>query len=157
MDPRLWQPENYKEFLESRRELLAKAANEFLDSLLAGSMPDVKVTDYITDRKVSVAPGGAASEDEQAIIFDCLDWIVRQNLPEGELLYEVTNPETGLPLAVIDLAWPNGLQEGLSEPVALLIDEDNKVEEIVNAAGYRFFTDAEAFKDYVRREILAEV
>ena len=39
MKPELWKLENYRDFLEARRELLAKAANDFLDSLLAGTVP----------------------------------------------------------------------------------------------------------------------
>ena len=60
--------------------------------------------------------------------------------------------ETGQQLAVIDLAWPTGLQEGLSQPVALLIDEGHEVEEIVSNAGYRFYTDMDSFKRYVETE-----
>jgi hypothetical protein len=57
--------------------------------------------------------------------------------------------------AVLDLACPDGLQEGLSRPVALLIDEGQETEEAANRAGYLFFTDAESFRAYVRKEILA--
>jgi hypothetical protein len=60
-------------------------------------------------------------------------------------------------LAYLDLAWPNGLQEGYSQPVALLIDEGKEIEEMVNRAGYLYFTDVEAFRGYVRRAILAVV
>ena len=56
---------------------------------------------------------------------------------------------------MLDLAWPDGLQEGLSQPVALLIDEGQETEEAANRAGYRYFTDAESFRAYVRKEILA--
>jgi hypothetical protein len=47
------------------------------------------------------------------------------------------------------------VQEGYSQPVALLLDEPREVEEIANQAGYLYFTDLEAFRNYVRREILA--
>ena len=67
----------------------------------------------------------------------------------------LADPETGDPLAVLDLAWPNGLQEGLSAPVTLLIDEDAEVEEIANRCGFRFFTSPDAFRAYVERRILA--
>ena len=63
----------------------------------------------------------------------------------------------GEAIAVLDLAWSNGLQEGKSQPVALLIDEDKEVEEAANSAGYRYFTDIKAFKQYVQLEILATV
>ncbi|MFQ5751538.1 MAG: hypothetical protein ACE5HI_06025, partial [bacterium] len=71
--------------------------------------------------------------------------------------YELTDPRTGEPLAALDLAWPNGLQEGFSQPVALLIDEEKETEELVMRAGFLYFTDVEAFRTYVKREILAEV
>src|SRR5690606_23215682 len=38
-DPGLWRIENYRDFLDARRQLLAAAANEFLDDLLAGRRP----------------------------------------------------------------------------------------------------------------------
>jgi hypothetical protein len=59
-------------------------------------------------------------------------------------------------LAILDLAWPNGLQEGLSQPVAILLGEDHEAEEAASEAGYRFFTSAKAFRKYVREEILGE-
>jgi hypothetical protein len=72
-------------------------------------------------------------------------------------MHELSDPETGEPLAVLDLAWPDGLQSGLSRPVALLIDEGQETEEAANRAGYRYFTDAESFRLYVQGEILALV
>ena len=71
-------------------------------------------------------------------------------------MYELVDEKTGEPLANLDLAWPNGLQEGLSQPVALLLGEGPELEEVVEAAGFRFFTSAKSFRSYVRREILAE-
>jgi hypothetical protein len=56
---------------------------------------------------------------------------------------------------VLDLAWPGGLQEGLSRPVAVLLDEGEETEVAANAAGYLYFTDTESFRTYVRKEIIA--
>lgn len=42
------------------------------------------------------------------------------------------------------------MQTGLSEPAALLLNEPSQVLAVAAAAGYRTFTDAEAFKAYVR-------
>jgi len=78
-----------------------------------------------------------------------------KGLGEGEFGIEVLKPETQEIAAVIDLGWPNGLQEGLSQPVALLLNEDEETEEAVNQAGYRFFTTVEAFRRYVDREVTA--
>jgi hypothetical protein len=78
-----------------------------------------------------------------------------QGLPEGELLYELTDRDTGQLLATLDLAWPAGLQEGLSQPVALMLDEPVKSIVAANRAGFRCFTSVDEFKQYVLREILA--
>ncbi len=60
----------------------------------------------------------------------------------------------GEAIAILDLAWTNGLQEGLSQSVALLLNEPPEVEQAVNQAGYRYFANVEQFKAYVQREIL---
>ena len=61
---------------------------------------------------------------------------------------------TGELKLVLDLAWPEGIQQGYSQPVVLLIDEETEVEKRVNQAGYRFFTSPEDFQTYIRNEIL---
>ncbi len=155
MDPELWKVENYKEFLAARRELLAQAANEFLDSLFAGAVPEPAEATPIVERDVKVIPGGVGGAEEDKLLRTINEWVVEQGLPEGEFPYELADPETGEALAVLDIAWPQGLQEGYSQPVALLIDEGPETEEAANQAGYRYFTDADAFRAYVRREILA--
>ena len=155
MDRQLWRIEHYPAFLAARRELLANAANEFLDSLLTGGIPEATVTVPVLERAATSIPGMVASEDEERLILECAQWVAGQGLPQGELMYELTDARTGEPLAVLDLAWPNGLQEGLSQPVALLLDEASETEEVVNRAGYRFFVSVDEFKAYVRREILA--
>jgi len=71
------------------------------------------------------------------------------------LAYELVNETTGEPLAMFDLAWPNGLQEGLSDPVTLLINEGEETKKVANQAKYRFFTDVDSFREYVQRDILA--
>lgn len=155
MDRNLWQIENYLEFLSARRQLLAAAANDFLNGLIAGEIPEEQRIESVLDRKAADVSGGIGSEGEEELLNDCNQWIIAQGLPEGEFLFEVVGEANQL-LARIDLAWPNGLQEGYSSPVALLIDEDKETEEAVNKAGYRFFTNIEDFKQYVRTEIKAE-
>ncbi len=157
MDRNLWQMENYEDFLAVRRELLANAANQFLDGLMAGEIPECPPRESVLDREVVEIGGGVSSEGEEDFIIDCNQWTVDQGLPEGEFLFELLDSETNEVKAVIDLAWPYGLQEGYSSPVALLIDEDKETEEAVNSAGYRFFTDFEDFKHYVLSEIKAEL
>jgi hypothetical protein len=154
MDRDLWKVERYSDFLAARRELLAKVATDFLESLLGGVVPESPVVAPVLEQTIPAVAGGVESDEEERIIRDCNEWIVQQGLPEGEYMYELAD-HTGNPIAILDLAWPNGLQEGYSQPVALLINEGQEVEEAVNRAGYLFFTDADAFHTYVLREILA--
>jgi hypothetical protein len=57
--------------------------------------------------------------------------------------------------AVFDLAWPNGIQEELSQPVAVLINESNETLALASQSGFRCFTTMEDFRKYVEAEILA--
>jgi len=155
MDRELWKMENYREFLAARRELLANAANQFLDSLVAGEVPALEAMPSVVEREPVTVPGGIATREEEQLLQECNEWVVGEGLPEGEYQHELIDPNTGEPLAILDLAWPNGLQEGLSQPVALLLDEGRGTEEAVNRAGYRYFTDVDSFKHYVQTEILA--
>ena len=154
MDSELWQVDRYLDFLDARRQLLADAGNEFLNSLYAGSIPEVESVVSIEDRVVTKVPGGIEDQEEEQLLLECNIWVIDQGLSEGEFLYELVDELSGTPLAVLDLAWPDGIQEGLSQPVALLIDESPKVEQITNNAGYLYFTSVNNFKTYVKREIL---
>lgn len=62
--------------------------------------------------------------------------------------------DTGTPQATLDIAWENGLQEGLSQPVAVVLEAEPAVMTIANAAGYRCFADIEQFKAYVHKEVV---
>ncbi len=156
MDPELWKTENYSEFLLVRRELFAKATNEFVDSLYAGSVPESEVVPSAFEQPIVDIPGGFASEEEERIIKGFNEWIIQQGLPSGEMLYELADPVSGEPLAILDIAWPNGLQEGYSQPVALLIDEERETEEVVSSMGFRFFRNPKNFRAYVIRDIIAD-
>lgn len=157
MDPELWKVENYLDFLSERRKLLAKAANEFLEKLAAGHVPEPVSIDEVNaiESAAAVVPGGIIDDEEEARLVKCNEWVQKQGLPEGEMSYELVDEESSEIFAVLDLAWPNGLQEGLSQPAALLVDEGPDVEEAANQAGFRFFTTVKGFKEYVREEILA--
>lgn len=155
-DRKLWRIENYREFLAARRELLARAANDLLTGLHKGVVAEPKVVISVLERVVTTVPGGITGEEEEQLLREVSAWVLKRGLPEGELAWEITDPKTGDAAAVLDLAWPDGLQEGLSQPVALLVDEDAATEEAANRAGFRYFTNIEAFQDYVRHEILAE-
>lgn len=57
------------------------------------------------------------------VLMKLNDWVSSLGLPEGQFLFEIQDPETGDATAILDLAWPDGLQEGLSRPVTVLLDE----------------------------------
>ena len=134
-----------------RSELLAKAANSFLDNLLNGKLPDVPMQESLTARPVVVI---AEEEEEERVLGEINEWVVSQGLPPGELDYEVVDSESGDVLGVLDLAWPEGLQPGLSQPTALLLGEGEDTEEAANQGGFRFYTTPKAFRKHVEKHVL---
>jgi hypothetical protein len=154
--PALWKIENYRDFLEARRELLAAETNKRLAELLR---EDLRWLEPMA-RPVEAAPSetiasGIASEAEEDELQALNDWMAEHGLPRGVLSHEYASPEAGAQQAVFDLAWPLGIQEELSQPVAVLLNEG--AETLVNAsrAGFRCFTTVTDFKGYVKKEILA--
>ena len=154
-DPTLWKYENYPDFLAARRELLAKAANAFLDSLHSGNIPESEPANDVLKRETANIPGSIAGDAEEQALQDCNRWVIEQQLPAGELAYTLIRLKTNETLAILDLAWPDGLQPGYSQPVALLLNEEGEMGAVANQAGFRFFTDVDRFQTYVRQEILA--
>lgn len=153
MDRALWKIDRYPDFLAARRELLAKAANDFLNSLYAGKVPETKEASSGVTRGGNKAAKKAVLVDEEQYLSELNEWVIAQGLAQGEILYELTD-EQGEPVGFLDLAWPDGLQPGYSQPVALLLDEPKEGQDRANAAGFRYFTDIKRFKDYVTREVL---
>ena len=156
MDPELWRIDNYREFLKARRELLASATNQFLRDLQSGAVlhPDtIESAPQFSIGSVS----SIASEEEEQILLDANIWIIDQGLPEGEFGFEIVNEDTGEQLAVLDLAWPDGLQPHLSSPIALLIDEGPEVHRLANEAGFKVFIRPEDLNQYVNGQILDTV
>lgn len=154
-DERLWKIENYRDFLAARRELLAQAANKFLDKLLHGEMPETEAPAFTHVQVDAPRPISIASDEEETALLQVMDWMKEKGLPSGELGYELPLAENGDAI-VLDLAWPNGIQEGLSRKVALLIDETPETLTIVNHADYEYFTNVEELKRHVQHDILGE-
>ncbi|MBT5270894.1 MAG: hypothetical protein HOL70_15775, partial [Candidatus Marinimicrobia bacterium] len=98
--------------------------------------------------------GGISDEDEEAELQGVNDWMESIQLPLGVLGYEQADADTGVLQASLDLAWPTGVQEGLSDPVALLLNEPNETLAVASQAGFRCFTTTAAFKQYVEAEIV---
>ena len=55
---------------------------------------------------------------------------------------------------ILDLAWPDGVQTGLSKPLALLLNESDDVYSAANRAGYTYLTSIQDFKEYVKANYL---
>lgn len=155
-DPTLWQLSRYHDFLEARRELLAAETNRRLAELLHGELYWLEGGAKPAAR-VSMSPvlGGITSEAEEIEVEALRDWMQTRALPPGDQSFEVVDSTTGRQLAILDLAWPKGVQEELSQPVALLLYESKETLELASRLGFRTFTDTQDFKDYVQREVLA--
>jgi hypothetical protein len=149
-DPELWRIDNYRDFLEARKELLADAANSCLASLLHDdtALLEGGRAARINDR---ILLGGISSEDEATELDALNEWVVAQGYARGEMAFDHVDPESGEQRAILDLAWPNGVQEELTGPVVVLLGESGELISLASAAGYRCFTSVEAFKSYVIR------
>jgi hypothetical protein len=102
-----------------------------------------------------VLVGGITSEAEEEELEILNDWVEAQGLPRGVLAFDFADQVSGEQKAVFDLAWPNGIQEELSQPVAVLLNENSETLALASRAGFRCFTAAQDFKDYVEKDILA--
>jgi hypothetical protein len=154
-DPALWKIENYREFLEARKALLATELNWRMKDLLHGD------TDWLSGptagESVEVAvSGGITSEEEENQLEALDDWMDTQGLSRGVSAYDFADPATGEQKAVFDMAWPNGIQEALSQPVVVLLNEGSETMAIASQAGYRCFTAIADFQRYVQSEILVQ-
>ena len=152
-DPALWKIENFREFLDARKALLAAELNRRMEELLhgdtrwlAGPTAAVSATSTVT--------GGITSEEEEEQLEAINDWMEEMGLSRGMLAYDFADAATGEQRAVFDLAWPSGIQEELSQPVAVLLNESADTIGIASQAGHRCFTSSEEFRRYVSNEIL---
>ena len=101
--------------------------------------------------------GGITSEEEEEELEAANDWVKELGLPDGILSYEYADHDTREQQAIFDLAWPHGIQEELSQPVVLLLNEPTETIALANRAGFRCFTSSDDLKSYVKSEILTEV
>lgn len=154
MDKKLWKIENYLDFLKARQELLAEETNKRMAELLHG---EGRWLEGPAPAPAQMLNGGITTEAEELEIELLIEWIADRNIPDGILLYDFSDLETGQQRAIFDLAWPNGIQEELSQPVAVLLNESNETLSIANTAGFRCFTSVKDFKNYINSEILNEI
>jgi len=152
-DQKLWQLDNFLDFLEARKVLLANEVNKRMEELLHG---DTRWLVGPKTPKVSTTAilGGIASEEEEEQLATLNTWMKTQGLPGGQMAFDFTDSVSGEQKAVFDLAWPNGIQEELSQPVVVLLNESAEIISIASQAGYKCFTAIADFKNYVNNEIL---
>jgi hypothetical protein len=150
----LWKIENYREFLEERRALLAAEANHRMEDLLHGDLQWLQgATKPVYEQSIVVGAIGTEAEEEELAGIN--DWVEAQGLTRGVIAYDFADPLTGKQRAVFDLAWPAGIQEELSQPVAVLLNEGSDIVAIASSAGYRCFTSGKELREYVKTEILS--
>lgn len=155
-DPALWTVKNYRVFLEERKKLLAGALNAKLEELLHGDLhwlsgtANVPVAVPDATQALPSAPALEYSDDaEEAELHSAVIWLATKQLPAGVPGHELADPETGRQIAVLDLAWPDGIQTGLSEPVALMLNEPADMIAAATGAGFRCFTSTADFRHYL--------
>lgn len=156
MDEKLWKIDRYLDFLEARRALLADATNTFLKDLLHGQV--IESDAESGTKRASNVPlpdiHGTIDEEEEQAIDELNAWLEQNGLPPGEIAYELSDGATGQALAVLDLAWPDGVQRGLSERVCVLLNEPPETLGTASKHGFRCFLTTNEFKAYVLSELL---
>ena len=155
-EPELWEPESYDAFLEKRRHNLTNDANALLETLAGGHLPQGAILPGQKVEALPVRPVHVASDEEELELSECQEWMEQHSLPQGEPGHELVDEMSGDLLATLDLAWPDGVQEGLSQPVALLIDEEDETRYAAQQYGFRYFTTLAEFKHFVEQTALAE-
>jgi len=145
-DPDLWRPERYLDFLAARRELLAKAAQEFLtglrDGVAAAEAPPLERVVVVADEQDDV---------RAAQIKAMVEELTRLGYAEPQLDSEIADPVTGRALAVAEAYWPNGLQPGQGKPVVLELDPEAADLPRLEELGYEVFTSVDALLGYAVR------
>ncbi|ORV46317.1 hypothetical protein AWC02_11305 [Mycolicibacter engbaekii] len=145
--PELWQVERYHDFLAARRELLAESAQRFLASLLsAESAPEgaalepLQVADEVVD--------DPRAQQVQAAIAE----LTERGFATPTVDAEIADPASGVPLAVAEAFWPDGLQTGVGAPVVLELDPDDADLPRLEELGYMVFTSVDALRGFVDKE-----
>jgi hypothetical protein len=142
LDRNLWEIENYREFLEARRLLLAEAANNFLASLRTGDADEL------------LLPKLNAPEDEDAMERKAeIDQLVKElsnyGVVEPQTEIEICHPETGELLAIAEAFWPEGLQPGIGVPILLELDKRDIDAEKLEDLEIKVFYSVRKLKKYV--------
>src|SRR5680860_973346 len=102
-------------------------------------------------------PGGIVDDQEEEEILRLVSWIEEQDLPEPELMYELADRNTNETVAVLDVAWPKGLQTGLSSPVCLLLADSANLtvtDEVIHSASALAPAILQGFNGYIESNLV---
>lgn len=145
MDKELWKIENYRDFLAARRELLAQASNDFLDSLLVGQTEELALPKL---------PGVVDLEldDREMEIDRLIEFLADFGVVEPKRNIEIVHPRTNEILAIAEAYWPDGLQPGLGQPVILELDPEEADIDSLTALGIKIFESCHTLKQFVQDE-----
>lgn len=143
-DPALWQIGRHHEFFAARRELLAEAANGFLDRLLRGAHPWSRLEPI--EVVVREDPDPRVSQI-RSLVAELTDLGYAQPALDAE----IPDPETGRVLAVAEAFWPDGFQPGIGEPVVLELDPEEADIPRLTELGCAVFTSVDALRGYVEQ------
>ncbi len=135
IDPALWEIDRFQDFLAHRRELLANATNELLESLYAGHESYAEEVSTGASIAIAAPTDDETDDDVEALLELILSHGLTAPLVDGE----VSNSETGESLATATLIWPDGVQQGLTEPVVYVPSVDGETASALSTSGYRVF------------------
>ena len=135
----LWSVHRYPDFLAARRELLAAAANRFLNSLLSGSQRlNAPIAQMPEGRPDTLDLAEMTEDDEdKRDVAEVLAIAATQRIAQPETHYEICD-DHGEVLAIADIAWPQGIQPGRTPPVALLLTTDTGTDALEGRYGIIF-------------------
>jgi len=91
IDPELWKPERYLDFLEARKALLAAATNKVLDELAHGTLhhaemaPSEVLPAAVEGAVAPSVPGSIETPEEEAMLVALNEWVMGFGLPEGKI------------------------------------------------------------------------
>ena len=145
-DPSLWYLDRYPHFLEARRELLAQAANAFLNELLQGRGA---ATADLLPRVTEVTPD--EPDERQRSVQALVDELVETGYARPQMDVEVSDPRDGRSLARAEAFWAEGLQTGQGNPVILELDPREADLPRLNELGYEVFESVDALRRAVER------
>ncbi len=146
-DPDLRRIASYRDFLAARRELLARAANDLLDSLVASPAPPPTEVSIQLSTEIA-GPVDVDSTEPQAQVEQLVE---EHGLAAPMVIAIVEDPATGAELGMADFLWSDGLQGGYDDPVVLILDPDADETEAMTAAGFRVFHTVEAVEALIAR------